>query len=198
METRSKWLIGVGLTAVAASFLAYWASRKSVGFDLLPLAKQVVSADPSRLPCSTFTVRTLQRLKGWSNVEGSEWYADMQIFDRSRPFSNIEVNYTGRSGVPVNPLPGELKAGRWYLVQGWRSLTGPSRTIGSGDKGHAFFWFAQSPTHGYKLESDEINGPRLNGVRFSAASALTASPLPWQGQLDIYRGGVAVADVLTG
>jgi hypothetical protein len=202
MDDRSKWFWGIGLGALAASVVAYFVARKPLSMmlapDLLPIAKQVIAADRSRLPCSTFAVRVMQRLRGWSSVEGSDWYADMQIFDRSRPWSPVEVNYTGRSGVGQFPRSGEFKPSRWYLAQGWRSLTGPNQTVGPGDRGHTFFWYATSPAHGYKLESDETYGPRLNGSPFNAATMLTSTPLTWQSQCDTFKAGIAAVDVVTG
>lgn len=188
-----KYIIGP-IVAIGGIYLVRRLLVNAYSDSLVSAARRVVAAEPSvRFPCSVFTAKTLNVLQARTDRGiGSKWWQDMNIWDRSRPFSPIEAN---PSGFPFYPESGDFTPGRWYLCQSWRSLTGPNRTIGPNDRGHSWFWHAMTDRTGHVLDSDENRGPRYGGAVFSATSTDTGSIVAWSDRQALYPGGIACTEV---
>lgn len=165
--------------------------------SFLDSAVKVVGAEPGvRFPCSVFAAKTLNMYQGRTDRGmTSQWWRDMNIWDRSRPWSPIESNRTGGDALPFFPESGDFTPGGWYLCQSWRSLTGPNRTIGSSDRGHSWFWHAMSDRDGHVLDSDENRGPRYAGVTFGPGSTSPGPAVSWGDRKSLYPGGIACVRV---
>lgn len=160
-------------------------------------AARVVGAEPGeKFPCSVFAALTLNAYQGRTDRgTSSKWWQDMNVWDRSRPWSPIEANRASGDSLPFFPEAGDFQAGSWYLCQSWRSLTGANRTIGPNDRGHAWFWHAMGDRTGHVLDSDENRGPRYAGANFGPGSTTPGAAVSWSDRKSLYPGGIACVRV---
>jgi len=78
---------------------------------------------------------------------------------------------------PTTPVP---LAGADHLCQGWRRLPG-ARGAADPGSGHTFLWHAVTSARGWRVDSTEARGPKLEGL------------LAWADVIDEFQAGVAVA-----
>jgi hypothetical protein len=141
-------------------------------------------------PCCEYVARIVRAVYSLSHADGSEWWQAANVWDPRAPWSAVDVLWPEVASELVDG-PRALVAGRWHVVQGWRRLSGPCGTVGPGDTGHTWLWYATSPTHGVVLDSSTSRGPRLGGVAFTG-QALPAGR-PWAERVAAYPAGLAVA-----
>lgn len=137
-----------------------------------------------RLRCSVLTAEVLGAVYG---VSGRAWDADVRIYDASRPWSPIEaaVRDLGADAVDA-PVPG-----RWHLCQGWIAL--PDRPSPA-ELGHAWLWWALTPTRGLALESSERRGLRWDRAPLLDEPTTDCGPgESWASRCDRYPAGVRLA-----
>jgi hypothetical protein len=163
---------------------------------ILTAATALVAAHPGTAwPCCEFTARTVRDALDLPYPDGSRWWRAMNVWDPAEPWSAPEAmeEATGEPSWDAGVSPPWL-VGRWYICQGWRRLSGPDGTVGPGDTGHTWLWYATSPTHGVVLDSSRSRGPRLGGVAYTGIrDSRIPNGRPWAERVAAYPAGVAVA-----
>ena len=137
--TVEEWLrhsLDVRIRIAAAPYMTGWhyaVAEPSVAYDSPAIPRSMIARNHGT-NCSTMTASLLTSVFADSPWTGRE-YRDLQVFsDRlpDSPDSPIKAVERMGFGIRVNaPI-----AGRWHLVQGWRSL-------GSRPSGHAFLMLAE-------------------------------------------------------
>jgi hypothetical protein len=160
----------------------------------LTAAAALLAAHPGRRwPCCEWVARIVRDALGLTQPDGGPWWRAMNVWSPADPWSApwamdqirpAEVDYEQSN--PTTLIPG-----RWYVVQGWRRLSGPGGTVRTGDSGHTWLWYATSPTHGVVLDSSTMRGPRLGGVAYTGQALPEGRP--WTERIAAYPAGVAVA-----
>jgi hypothetical protein len=162
-----------------------------------PILTAAASLGSHPYPCCEHVARVVRRAYGLDAdlryADGSAWWQLANVWDLRQPWSAAWAYMDVAVG--IMEAGGErdvyIEPGTWAVCQGWRRLSGPGGTVGPGDTGHTWLWYATSPTHGVVLDSSTTRGPRLGGVAFTG-QALPAGR-PWAERVAAYPAGLAVA-----
>lgn len=148
----------------------------------VPYGHPRVRGDLSVIDCSTLTARVLEAVYG---LLSREQWGDVVIADATRPWSPIELARVKFGSEVTDPV-----AGRWHLLQGWRTIP-PNQPA----SGHAMLaWSAGGHLH--VLEAQRGYGVRWRGSARSATAPLdlaTAHPIAWESLVRDYPDGVRLA-----
>ncbi len=170
---------------------------------ILDAADRALALHPDRTatghgwPCCEWVARLVCDAYALPHLPGDAWWRRANVWDGLAPWSSVEA-YLEIGDEVATPRPYT-----WHVVQGWRRLSGPDRTMRPGDIGHTWLWRTWADARiGVTLDSSVEDGPKLAGVHVErgplAARLYHVGAQRWTDRAKPYAAGVRLVALRMG